>query len=94
MGKVLVSDSVGISAVYNDSGTLTINGGTFTHNAGSGDFEMGGNNATSVSSTLNLNGGTLITNRIDTDASSGTQTINFNGGILQSTVNDAAFLGG
>ena len=74
------------------TGVLNMTGGILTHSAtSSGDFEVGsGGNAT-----LNLNGGTLITNYIrDENNSSETATINFDGGVIQANNSDSGYIGG
>ena len=64
------------------TGTITINGGTFTaDDAIQNGIILG--ESSGGNGTLNLNGGVLIADRIATGA--GTGAVNFNGGKLQST---------
>ena len=91
-GNVTTNNWVAIGRGSGSTGNLTINAGTFTHLANSGDFEVGSGGSTTA--TLNLNGGTLNTNFIRDESSGGTQIINFNGGTLQANATDTGFIGG
>jgi fibronectin-binding autotransporter adhesin len=82
------------------TGTLTINGGVVQQtgpvigeaNAGTlelTNFNVGG------TGTVNLNGGSLIVNRVDKQGgANGTATFNFNGGRLAARANDVDFMEG
>ena len=75
----------------NSTGVLNISGtGTVQKLNAVGALELG--NAGASNGTVNLNGGSLIVNKVVTGG--GTSTFNFNGGTLKATVNEAAYLQG
>ena len=88
-GSFTTTNRFGLT-VANDTGTINIQGGTFTAN-GSYNNGIALGESSGGNGTLNLNGGVLITDRIR--GGSGVGAVNFNGGKLQSTgdVTDAFF---
>ena len=76
-GKLSVSNQFKVG--YNGSGTLTVNNGIVEVASGCNTYIA---EKTGASGTINLNGGTLITRRVQHDKGS-SQTLNFNGGTLK-----------
>ncbi|MBN8457204.1 MAG: autotransporter-associated beta strand repeat-containing protein [Verrucomicrobia bacterium] len=72
------------------AGTLTVSGSGAVATSATGVVRVG-NNASS-NGTVNLNGGTITTAKVDT--AGGTSTFNFNGGTLKANAGSAIFLQG
>ena len=73
------------------SGSALLDTGTTT-----GLFQVGSSNASAAagdSGTINLNGGTLLTNRAITGGTVGTSTFNFNGGVFKAAGSTATLSG-
>ena len=85
------TQNIGLEGVT--SSTLTVAGGLLDTTGTSVVF---GRAATSTNATLNLNGGTLLTNSIAATAAniSGSANVNFNGGTLKASGTNTAFLSG
>lgn len=88
-GAVVIQDNWGIEAPRQGNAIININSGSFTVNDSGGIGLILGDQGSAQSGELNLNGGTLIVNRIT--ANNGTSTFYFNGGTLQPTGAYAAF---
>ena len=109
-GRVDIGEGSGATNVYQISaGTLNVNGdgrmlvGAF--NASSGRLDVSGTGLVNVSQVtlgdggsatgvVNLNGGTISTNRIISGGSSSTQTLNLNGGTIQAKSSEGNMIAG
>ena len=81
---------MGIIVSEQSAGTLTVGGSGAVTVATTGVLRLG--NSASGNGTVNLNGGTLTTPKVDT--AGGASTFNFNGGTLRASAGSAVFLQG
>ena len=80
-GTVNINDNWGIEVPRQGNAILNINSGSMTVNDSGGVGLIIGDQGTAQTGTVNLNGGTLVVNRIT--ANNGTDTFYFNGGTLK-----------
>jgi autotransporter-associated beta strand protein len=81
----------GSTGILTISGTGVVNQGVTDNGS---RLEMTNSNSANTSATLNLDGGILSTNGINSGGPDGTRNIFLNGGILQARVNNLTFLQG
>jgi autotransporter-associated beta strand protein len=102
-GDVTINDNARVTAAWiavplnqNASGSFTMNGGSVTAIANSGDLQGLVVYATGsgTSRLVNLNGGTLTVNGIRKIGGNQLADVNFNGGTVRTTVDNADFLSG
>ena len=80
-GTVTIQDNWGIEVPRQGNAILNINSGSMTVNDSGGIGLIIGDQGTAQTGAVNLNGGTLVVNRIS--ANNGTSTFYFNGGTLK-----------
>jgi autotransporter-associated beta strand protein len=90
-GTLMVSNNWGTEVGRIGSGVLTINSGTFINNDQGDVGLILGDQATAESGTVNLNGGSLVVNRIL--CNNGVNAFYFNGGTFKPTISRTDFFG-